>query len=413
MKHLSYIFLVLAIICSTSHLYAQEYIHLSPLNTQDLPKIPPKDCGGNLVRNVMNGDAMWKHSHQKLVKSHFSQKVFIRMMKTLYHNTKNHMVGIRCSYWSQTPQGDSLLVSGKIYLPKNRELKGLLIANHYTIATDIEAPSNIFQMDCIYAMKGYAVIMPDYVGYGVSKQEVHPYLHWPNAAHTAVDLLNCMPPLLNYYGYTYPTDVTIVGYSQGGAVALGVARLLEQTSSTVSTPWTIRKLYAGAGPYDPAATYDYCVEHDSIGIPGAIPMIVMGLSDAYDLNFQLSDFFQEPLLSHYDEWVTSKQYSVSQIGQMMGSGRMSKLMQAAALDKNNYLTQQLYHALKLNSNVGYSLQAPAYFMHSTEDAVVPIINSYNLQTAMPDTTRVRFDFAPYGSHMEAALPFMQYVYQDL
>ena len=227
-----------------------------------------------------------------------------------------------------------------------------------------------------------------------------------------MDLLDCMPALLEYYGYTYPTDVVITGYSQGGAVALGVARLLEERENSPYS-WTIRKLYAGAGPYDPAATYDYCVEMDSIGIPGAVPMIVMGLSDAYGLDFQLEDFFHEPLCSNYDEWVGSKNYTVGQIGELMGSGRMRVLMKSEVLDKNHPLAMQLYKALQANSNVGYDLQAPAYFLHSVEDDVVPVINSEKLAEEMPDSSGVIYDFNRYGSHMEASIPFMKYVYQDL
>ena len=403
-----FIFCIFASLFCT-RISAQEYIQLTPLAIQQLPIIPTKDHGGHLVRKALDTDILWKHTHRKLVKSNFSPDVFTCMMQTMYQRTKNHVASLRCAYWSQNPQGDSLMVSGKIYLPKNRNLKGILIANHYTIATDFEAPSNTFQMDCMYAMKGYAVIMPDYVGYGLSSQEIHPYLHWRSAAQTAIDLLNCMPNLLDHYGYTYPTDVTIVGYSQGGAVALGVARLIEESKF----PWTVRKLYAGAGPYDPAATYDYCIEQDSIGIPGAVPMIVMGLSNAYNLGFQLQDFFKEPLLSHYDQWVLSKQYTIDQIGEMMGSNRMTKLMNTEILDKTNTLTQQLYNALQENSNVGYDLQAPAYFLHSTMDGVVPLINSENLKNSMPNNTKVTYDFGSYGGHIEAAIPFIKYVYQDL
>lgn len=403
---------VLALLCSMVALQADKYVLLSPLDTTQLPCIAVKKSSGSLVREVLNSDVMWNETRKKLIRESFSTESIIKVMKNLYRNTRRHVDGFACAYWSQSPQGDSLLVSGKIYLPKTRQLKGIVVANHYTIATDMEAPSNLFQMDCIYAMKGYAVIMPDYVGYGLTREEVHPYLHWRNAAQTAVDLLNCMPALLDYYGYSYPTDVVITGYSQGGAVALGVARLLEEQENSPYS-WTIRKLYAGAGPYDPAATYDYCVEMDSIGIPGAVPMIVMGLSDAYGLDFQLEDFFHEPLCSNYDEWVGSKNYTVGQIGELMGSGRMKVLMKSEVLDKNNPLAMQLYEALQANSNVGYDLQAPAYFLHSVEDDVVPVINSEKLASEMPDSSGVIYDFNRYGSHMEASIPFMKYVYQDL
>jgi pimeloyl-ACP methyl ester carboxylesterase len=353
---------------------------------------------------------MWKNTYANLVRNNFSAKSVKQVMDLLFNTTHRHMVSISCAYWSENVNGDSLLVSGKIYLPKNRNLRGIVVVNHYTITTNYEAPSNLFQMDCIYAMKDYAVVMPDYEGYGLSADEQHPYLHWRSAAKTAIDLLDCMPDILDYYGYTYPNDVVITGYSQGGAVALGVARMLEEEPSD---RWTIRKLYAGAGPYDPAATYDYCVERDSMGIPGAIPMIVMGMSAAYDLNFQLEDFFLEPLLSNYDEWVVSKQYTVSQIGELMGSTRMTELMLPQALDRQNELTELLYNALKENSNVGYNLQSPAYFMHSIDDDIVPIINSLELQQQMPDSSNVVYDFGHYGTHMGGAVLFTKYVYQDL
>lgn len=405
-------------ISSMMMLTANDYVLLTPLDTAALPIIPNHDCGGHIVRSVMNGEAMWHNSQKKLKRHDFSDESVYKMMATLYRYTHQHYVSFPCAYWSKNPQGDSLMVSGRVYLPKNRYLKGIVVANHYTICSDAEAPSNMFSMESMFTMKGYAVIMPDYVGYGLSRNEVHPYLHWRSAAQTAVDLLDCMPALLKHYGYTYPLDVVVEGYSQGAAVALGVARRIEELSEPAITQegaitWTVRKLYAGAGPYDPAATYDYCVERDTMGIPAAIPMIVMGLSDAYNLGFTLEDFFYDPLLSNYDDWVGSKQYTVKQINERMGSTCMSKLMTPQSLDRENFIAEVLYNVLESNSNVGYDLQSPAYFLHSVEDEVVPIVNSENLMAEMPDDSKISYDFALYGSHMEASIPFMRYVYQDL
>ena len=402
------LFLVVAL-CSTIALSANDYVMLSPLDTTALPIVPDKDCGGRMVRSVLNSDALWENTLKQLSRQHFSDESVYKTMVKLYRNTHKHYVTLPVAYWSQNPQGDSLLVSGRVYLPKNRDLKGIVIANHYTITSNTEAPSNMLSMESVFAMKGYAVIMPDYVGYGLSRNEVHPYLHWRSAAQTAVDMLNNMPALLLHYGYSYPMDVIITGYSQGGAVALGVARMIEE----MNTDWTIRKLYAGAGPYDPAGTYLYSLECDTMGIPAAIPLIVMGLSDAYDLGFELDDFFLEPLLSHYEEWVLSKKYTVKQINDMIGSVVMSELMTPEALETNTPLADMLYEVLLWNSNIGYNLQAPAYFLHSIDDEVVPLINTQNLMAEMPDDERVSYDIDHYGSHMAASIPFMQYVYQDL
>ena len=402
------LFLVVAL-CSTITLAATDYVMLSPLDTTALPMIPNKDKGGQIVRSALNSDALWDNTLMQLSRQHFSDESVFKVMKKLYRNTHKHYVTFPVAYWSKSPKGDSLLVSGRVYLPKQRDLNGIVIANHYTITSNAEAPSNMLSMESVFAMKGYAVIMPDYVGYGLSRDEVHPYLHWRSAAQTAVDMLNNMPALLLHYGYSYPMDVIITGYSQGGAVALGVARMIEE----MNTDWTIRKLYAGAGPYDPAGTYLYSLECDTMGIPAAIPLIVMGLSDAYDLGFELDDFFLEPLLSHYEEWVLSKKYTVKQINDMIGSVVMSELMTPEALDTNTPLADMLYEVLLWNSNIGYNLQAPAYFLHSIDDEVVPLINTQNLMAEMPDDERVSYDIDHYGSHMAASIPFMQYVYQDL
>ena len=397
------------LLCGILALQGADYVMLSPLDTTVLPVIPAKDLGGDLVRHTLEKDAIWQSTQRQLARNHFSDESVYRTMVKMYRYTNKHYVTFPVAYWSTDPQGDSLLVSGRVYLPKQRYLNGIMIGCHYTITSDIEAPSNMLSMESLCAMKGYAVIMPDYVGYGLSRDKVHPYLHWRSAAKTAVDLLNCMPELLEYYGYSYPIDVVVTGYSQGGAVALGVTRMLEELDSM----WIVRKLYAGAGPYDPAGTYLYSMERNEMGIPAAIPLIVMGLSDAYELEFKQEDFFVEPLLSNYEEWVLSKEYTVGDINYLMGSTIMTELMTEEALDMDSPLADMLYEVLLWNSNVGYDLRSPAYFLHSIDDEVVPILNTINLQEQMPDESGKTYDYDHYGSHMEASVPFMQYVYQDL
>lgn len=400
---------VIGVMTLQSSEIAPAYVLLSPLDTTALPVIPMKDPGGNLVRQTLEKDAIWQSTQRQLARNHFSDESVYRTMVKMYRYTNKHYVTFPVAYWSTDPQGDSLLVSGRVYLPKRRYLNGIMIACHYTMTSDAEVPSNMLSMESLFTMKGYAVIMPDYVGYGLSRDKLHPYLHWRSAAQTAVDLLNCMPELLEYYGYSYPIDVVVTGYSQGGAVALGVTRMLEEVDSI----WIVRKLYAGAGPYDPAGTYLYSMERNEMGIPAAIPLIVMGLSDAYDLEFKQEDFFLEPLLSNYEEWVLSKEYTVGDINYLMGSTVMTELMTEEALDMDSPLADMLYEVLLWNSNVGYDLRSPAYFLHSIDDEVVPILNTINLQEQMPDESGKTYDYDHYGSHMEASVPFMKYIYQNL
>lgn len=406
------IILILAL-CGTMALQAIDYVMLSPLDTTVLPTISTREQGGGIVRYALNKDGIWQSTQRSLKKHHFSEKSVFKVMKQLYYHSHKLFVSFPVAYWSQSPQGDSLLVSGRVYLPKNRTLNGIIIANHYTMTSDVEVPSNMLSMEMVYLTKGYAVIMPDYVGYGLSNYKLHPYLHWRSAAQTAIDLLDCMPDVLDYYGYSYTTDVIVTGYSQGAAVALGVTRMIEENRAKGIDHWSVRKLYAGAGPYDPAGTYLYSLERDEMGIPAAIPLIVLGLGDAYNLDFSMNDFFLDPLLSNYEDWVVSKKHTVTEINQWMGSTVMSELMTEKALQLDSPIAETLYEVLRINSNVGYNLLSPAYFLHSLEDEVVPLLNSTNLREQMPNNTDKTYDFDYYGSHMEASIPFTKYVYQDL
>jgi hypothetical protein len=97
----------------------------------------------------------------------------------------------------------------------------------------------------------------------------------------------------------------------------------------------------------------------------------------------------------------------------MGSIVMSQLMTPQSLDPNHPLADMLYEVLLSNSNVGYDLLSPAYFLHSLDDEVVPLLNTENLMNQMPNDELVTYDIDHYGSHMQASVPFMKYVYQDL
>ena len=366
----------------------------------------------------------------------FSDQSMRRVLAILEREAGRHTLSLSCIYRSASPQGDSLWVSGRMYLPRTRRVRGVVLAPHFTICADREAPSRSVGLEVVFALEGYVVVVPDYVGYGVSAHLTHPYLHWHSAATTAVDMLSAVPDLLSHYGYevnsvgemvgtqpdilqqagtpAHPDNgripLWIVGYSQGAAAALGAVRLLEERENS---PWHIAGLYAGGGPYDVAGTYEACVAADYTGIPCAIPMLVMGTSEAYMLGLRKEDFFKEPLLSHYEEWIEEKRYTMNEIKARMGSCRLSDAMTHEGMDKTCSETARFYQALQQSSIVGYAPACPAVFFHSTDDDMVPCMNTLRQQDACGGVDGIRFNIAPYGSHMKACLRFYGNVYRAL
>lgn len=385
------------------------YICLSPLDTTALPVLTKKKSNMSLLENLLDGEMVWSVLRRTLRRHHYSDQCTQEIQQTLNNVLKGKTIQLPCRYLSVQPGGDTVWVSGKVILPYGRELKGIVLASHFTIGSNREAPSESCPYESIFATKGYAVAMADYVGFGISVERTHPYLVWRSAAGTMTDFAKALPNLLAYYGYSYPREIISYGYSEGAPVALGVAERVEQTMPD----WQLRAVYAGAGPYDVAATYDYCVGQDSTGIPCAIPMLVMGTSAGYGLNLCKEDFFSEPLASHYEEWVESKQYTVNQIDALLQSNRLSRVMTVEGRDKTQPETARFYSALQRSSLLGYVPQCQTYLFHSTEDDMVPFVNSEHLRGSISDSTQVTFDFSPYGTHAAACILFLERAYKAI
>ena len=58
--------LIAFVFCGVKVFYAgerkTEYVMLSPLDTTLLPSISDKDCGGKVVRSVLESDAIWHYT---------------------------------------------------------------------------------------------------------------------------------------------------------------------------------------------------------------------------------------------------------------------------------------------------------------------------------------------------------------
>jgi hypothetical protein len=102
-------------------------------------------------------------------------------------------------------------------------LKGIVIYFHGTFFSKNEAPYYqtypIYQgIASIFGAKKYAVLFPDYLGYGADESNVHPYVLYPQQnILTATYLLNLVAPTLNKkfgnVNESNPLPVMSTGYS--------------------------------------------------------------------------------------------------------------------------------------------------------------------------------------------------------
>ena len=152
------------------------------------------------------------------------------LQELLKWGNQNKIIEIVGTYPSIDIEGNPITLSGKVMLPKNGIPKRMILVSHYTVCSNAEAPSNCFSLEGVLVNSGYGLIIPDYIGYGVTAQEVHPYLVMDVTAHNVVDMYLAVKPWLEAVGRSADDpSLDLMGYSQGGATTMAVQYLIERS----------------------------------------------------------------------------------------------------------------------------------------------------------------------------------------
>ena len=321
-------------------------------------------------------------------------------------------------YTSVGPRGEQIRLSGKVSVPMKSQPKGLMLIPHFTIGANDEAPSMCTPAEVKVFRDDYVLVMPDYIGFGITRDSIMPYLDGALTARNCVDMLLQVPSVIDSIrSRAYSDTIIIFGFSQGGAAALWTLKLLEEQ---YADRIHVKACYAGSGPYDVASTYDVAVMTDKVGYAMTIPTLILGTNEAYDLHLSNDYFFTPELQRAYDKFVAPKEKGVLALYFLMNRHRTSYWMTRNGMDKTQPEPQRLYQGLLRSSLVHVPMdtlaisadtvcvappKAPTYVFHSTEDDIVTFENARHLQQCWSDAPNVTFDFGNHGSHLRSFLVF--------
>ena len=326
-----------------------------------------------------------------------------------YHN-QSKVIEIVGTYPSINGDWDPITLSGKVMLPKGRKPKRMILVSHYTTCSNSEAPSNCFSLEGVLVPMGYGLIIPDYLGYGVTAQEIHPYLVMDLTARNVLDMYLAVRPWLKAVGMEpEEEEIILMGYSQGGANTMAVQYLIENEYSWEEDPERVKihRVFAGGGPYDVKATYERFVTTDIAGYPVAVPLVMQGMIKGNNLDIQMTDLMQRWLYNHMDDWINCKKYSSAQINSFIGTKVTHEILTPEGMDQTSYKVAELYKAMTKNSILSYnwSPEAPTYIMHSMDDETVTYTNASNAKSKWKGAN-VTYNFGHYGGHVKTCLRFI-------
>jgi acetyl esterase/lipase len=153
----------------------------------------------------------------------------------------------RVTYTTRDTDGEEILVSGAILIPKVAGplrvmcyCRGTIIPIHgeenapsyYKRGKIKDAYDDHYEMSFLaatFASAGYMVVAPDDIGYGASKGSEHPYIHAASLASISVDMLRAAREFARQKELALDPRVFITGWSEGGLCGMALHKLTEDT----------------------------------------------------------------------------------------------------------------------------------------------------------------------------------------
>ena len=223
-----------------------------------------------------------------------------------YHSNVSFKV-VTLNYSSIDGKGNPITLSGKLTLPQ-------VLGSYITIediilhchATNIDMTGGGVSPATFKEMGAYsfAVIDPDYIGFGVTSNKPQTYLCQKLIARQCVDMELAVLEYMKRKGIKLKAGygTYVLGYSQGGGNALAVGRHLQETEhgKTANKDVNVKGLYCGAGPYSPIGTFEHWLATDSMCLTAVLPMVIKGQQEGHaDImsGTQLTKYFSDTYLA--------------------------------------------------------------------------------------------------------------------
>ena len=294
------------------------------------------------------------------------------IVKLLFFLDKNITFRITAlEYTTVDPNNHPIKASGLVFHPLNRKSRGVF-DSFPTAHIGGSGPSDVmYAVEGVMVFLGYTVIVPDLLGFGVSKETMSPFLMTQNTGRVAYDMRRAAAQYLwDEFRFELPTETTIMGYSLGGSAALSAQKFYETYhANTVK----VKEVHAGGGAYDlpvAFATFSKTGFSDYPSIPNAF----LAFDHYYHLNIDFEQVFTGALLDHYHDWYSGS-YTLSEMMEHLGSNLHAYLHPDffKPFDQQNDEIKKIHPFLAENSvSEGWRPKAPVYLSHARVDTYVPV-----------------------------------------
>lgn len=303
----------------------------------------------------------------------------------------------------------------------------IALVEHYTITSDAECPTQSFPFELLVTGNTLS-LMPDYIGYGLTRNMIHPYLDHGICTQNSVDAIPAGYTLFKELANVDLNDdwkLCVIGASQGGGNALAVHKYMD-TNSDFANKWNFEYSYAAVGPHNPLLTMEKYFEKGKTSYPVVFPLTFKAMINSYPEilgKYTGEEMFSGAYLQvkeTIDQMVASKEYTTSEINEVIleklrvtvdenlaeNEIYLSDMLNEIMFDNESELVKDLFKCFDKNDlTKGWTPTHPIKLYYSTADEVVPYENSLSVKEAFGDKVTAIEAEAPLG-HVEATLMWM-------
>lgn len=308
-------------------------------------------------------------------------------------------------YYTTDFFGNEQIASGAIFLPKEIDNLPTISFQHGTETKSTSVASvnflNSFEGvgGAIFASLGYFMLVPDYLGFGVSDIN-HPYMHAESLTPGIIDFIRAGKNFSNDKNISLDGNLFLTGYSEGGYVTLAAQKDIELN---YTGEFILTGVAPMAGPYDFIGTVDTILSKGEYSTPYYVAYVLKAYNEIYKWN-RLDDFFQSP----YNTTVTSLfngSFSTQEVVSQLPSS-ISELLKDEFV--NNYLSgneTELKKVLTDNTLLNWTPSAPIHFFHGDSDEAVFYFNAVKaVEEFSSKGANVKLTTIPGGTHGSSIFP---------
>lgn len=313
--------------------------------------------------------------------------------------------------YQTTYREEKIEASGLVVIPDDTSQPiPLLSAQHGTIFSNAAAPSEFSIVNGVsgfelFSAAGFISIIPDFIGYGSSKEILHPYYNFKHTGGAIIDMILAAKEFLDRQSIPYNNKLFLAGYSEGGYATVAAQKAIE---ADPDLGLSVTAVAAGAGGYDIVGVMENILDRDNYDSPAYLTFITYAAITTNQWNRPLTDFFQEPYASNIPGLLDGS-LSQSEVNSALTENTSELFNPDLLIELRKGTNNILADELALNSVHDWTPKAPLRLYHSAADNIIPIGNSKNTANLMNSNGASDVTFIEVGgnSHGAAVLPMLE------